>query len=326
MRIFESEQPQTPSWTELGRAIGHDLARFNLGFKAGNLPVCVAEGMREVQAKNLRPAFSTRFERKWVQIRLNAFLRQRVTDRGVTPAFLESIDVDECPVLRIKLTHATGLPTDWSVDRLNNDGAYAPGNLAVMSTQANTAKAARSFSEVIQISQRACSFEGLEFCEWKRLACLMLGPCFADDPERVPTLPLLTPIPKSTIRLAMQQVQYALTLRAASQSGKNQLIRYFQPTARTECARVRFMFLAEAVHQGLKRVNSRWDVWLEPAVMNRLVEWRHTLDGQSWGHAGEIARQLTGARNVGTGRLKPWMLASKGYRVQHWEEPIKSHV
>jgi len=32
----------------------------------------------------------------------------------------------------VELTHSTGADTDWSADRVNNDGAYADGNLIVM--------------------------------------------------------------------------------------------------------------------------------------------------------------------------------------------------
>ena len=84
-----------------------------------------------------------RFARKWLQVRLNAWLRGRSFDAmRVNPAFLRQIDVSVCPVTRDTLTHGTGEPTDASVDRVFNDAGYAMGNLAVMSTRANRAKAA----------------------------------------------------------------------------------------------------------------------------------------------------------------------------------------
>ena len=78
---------------------------------------------------------------------------------------------------RIELTHGARRGSDWSVDRLNNDGAYAPNNLAVMSTLANQAKGSRCFEHVYALSQRGQPTDGPAPVEWLRLAALTLGPC-----------------------------------------------------------------------------------------------------------------------------------------------------
>ena len=72
------------------------------------------------------------------------FKRLRRRSASSVHAHLHRIDVPVCPVSLVTLTHGERADTDWSIDRLNNNGAYAIGNLAVMSRGANTAKGARS--------------------------------------------------------------------------------------------------------------------------------------------------------------------------------------
>ena len=107
----------------------HPLSPVRQGWEAGR----DSFGRRTLQPN--------RFVRKWLQLRLNAWLRGRVFEgQQVNPAFLRQIDVAVCPVTREVLTHGTGELSDASVDRVFNDAAYAAGNLAVMSTRANRAK------------------------------------------------------------------------------------------------------------------------------------------------------------------------------------------
>lgn len=109
----------------------HPLSPVRQGWEAGRETF----GRRTLQPN--------RFVRKWLQLRLNAWLRGRVFEvQQVNPAFLRQIDVAVCPVTREALTHGTGELSDASVDRVFNDAAYAAGNLVVMSTRANRAKAA----------------------------------------------------------------------------------------------------------------------------------------------------------------------------------------
>lgn len=89
----------------------------------------------------VRTLAPTRYTRKWLQLRLNAWRRGRVFENlQVTPNYLRQIDVRHCPITREALTHATCTPSDASIDRVRNDAGYAAGNLAVMSTRANAAK------------------------------------------------------------------------------------------------------------------------------------------------------------------------------------------
>lgn len=94
----------------------------------------------------------------------------------VKPDLPRQIDVTHCPVLRVRLTHGTLQESDWSVDRLYNDGAYAASNLAVMSVRANRAKGTLSFDEVHARAKQGRDGGGLSCLEWQGMASLMLGP------------------------------------------------------------------------------------------------------------------------------------------------------
>jgi hypothetical protein len=162
---------------EIGRALGWDLAYYGWDPR-DDAPVDVIEGHTAGKAhfdgKRKHP---TRFERKWLQLRQNALRRERVVHEAVTPKYIEFIDYPTCPVTLVELTHGTGEDTDWSVDRVNNDAAYADGNLIVMSTRANKAKGNKSFLELSGLVADGESLPGLSDRETLRLRCLMEGPC-----------------------------------------------------------------------------------------------------------------------------------------------------
>lgn len=130
------------------------------------------------QTFGARTLHATRHARKWLQVRLNALNRGRVFDtEQVTPRFLQLIDTEVCPVTRMPLTYGTGACTDWSVDRVFNDAAYAAGNLAVMSRRANEAKADAAFHDAVRYA-RDCEggvseIDGLDAAQWGRVAVLM---------------------------------------------------------------------------------------------------------------------------------------------------------
>ena len=297
---------------EAERTLGHDLVAWGLALPTRR-PLGVAEGFSEAQARGVLRQRPDRFVRKWLQLRLQALQRDRVVNDDVTPDLLRRIDVARCPVTRAVLTHGELLETDWSVDRLNNDGAYALNNLAVIGTGANRAKGSRSFKDVLLLSQQSGPTEGLTPLEWLRMSSIMLGPCFASDPGAAPVIPLASPIPSHSMRQAVQQVQYVFTHGARQQSGKNALIKSFAPTARDERSAVRLQIAAEAMHQGLKGQTEPYDAWLVPAVLQSFTAWWETLDPDRLTLAGELSRRMLGSRVISGGRVATWRLESHGH-------------
>lgn len=301
---------------ETGRRLGHDIHRHTHWPADAEWPDPVREGFGEAAASGVRRPAGDRFVRKWLQLRLGAWHRRRAVSADVTPELLRALDVSHCPVTRQRLTHGLRADSDWSVDRLNNDGAYAPGNLAVMSVRANRAKGALSFEDALARADGALPAGELTRDEWLRLAVLMEGPAFATRQHLAPLLPLVAPLPCRSVRLAIQQIQRLFTLQAGRPSGKNALVKAFLPAAPQDAQRLRLRRLADAVHEGLKRVDGeceRWDVWLQPGVMEALRCWRDSLDELSWARAAQISGQLAGGRRVTAASLLPWHLGTRGY-------------
>lgn len=310
---------------EAGRQLGHDLYVGSRLPRHEGWPAAVREGFDAAAFDGLPRSTPDRFHRKWLQLRLSACRRGRVVGDDVTPALLRELDVTHCPVTREALTHGERADTDWSVDRLHNDAAYAASNLAVMSARANRAKGARSFEQVLALSRLDAPTDGLSPAQWLRLAVLMLGPAFATQPHLAPSLPLCAPLPCRSVRLALQQIQRLFTLNAQRPAGKNRLVRDFLPACGTEQARRRLQALADVLHEGLKplRGDARdWDVWLRPAAMEALDAWRTSLDEASWARAAAIAGMLAGARRETPARLLAWRMPSRGYHVP----PMGSHA
>ncbi|MFG6431253.1 hypothetical protein [Roseateles sp. LYH14W] len=300
---------------EAGRRLGHDLHRLSRIALQPDWPLAVCEGF-EAARPGTRPHQDDRFVRKWLQLRLGALARGRAVAADVTVDLLRRLDVSHCPVTREPLTHATRLGSDASVDRLNNDGAYAAANLAMLSARVNRIKGGRGFDEVWALSRRGEPTASLTPVEWLRLAVLMLGPAHADRPLDVPALPLCAPLPPTSARTALQQVQRLLTLNASQAASRNRLLRGLLPACGSASAEARLRLLADAVHVGLKRLapgDECWDVWLQPGLMEALAAWREALSDRAWAHTSWAAGQLAGGRPVDRRELAPWRLATRGY-------------
>lgn len=130
--------------------IGEDYARYGLP-QPEESNSAFADGYRYGRTQHSRPKTPDRFVRKWLQVRLNAWRRNRHVDAALTPEFLRAIDVERCPVSGVVLTHGTGADTDWSVDRVDNDGGYTPQNLMLVSTRVNRAKGALDILSLLRI-------------------------------------------------------------------------------------------------------------------------------------------------------------------------------
>lgn len=216
---FETEKATTPLrrvddfWfppeacldAEVGRAIGHDFARLGMPLPA-QAERALVEGYTSAihsQSRAIRNIHNQREaadpgSRKLVRLRHSAWKRNRIVDESVTPKFLNLIQVTYCPITRVELTHGAMLETDATIDRIYNNGAYAAGNLAVLSQRANSSKANRLPEEISEIAKSQQPLEGLSHIEWCRMACLceMASP----DQNRTSVWPLLV-IPPNGIMI-----------------------------------------------------------------------------------------------------------------------------
>ena len=307
--------------SEAGRSLGYDLYVYRSHLEVEKLDASVREGFTLAAARRTVRATPDRFARKWLQLRSSAYARERSFDERVTPQLLHAIDVTECPVTRITLTHGRLTDADWSVDRLNNDGGYAANNLAVMSARANKAKGRRTFDEVLLLARAETPTDGLQPVEWMRLASLMLGPCFATEPAKAPLLPHIAPMTSHRLLVSSQQLQHVLCTLAVMQSGKNRLVKALRTASALQTAGLRLGALGELLHRGLKGLDYGCDVWLQPGAMDALSHWLASLDLAARGRVAELARQLAGGRQVAPSRLQSWRLASRGYMHGCVSEP-----
>ncbi|MDQ2820702.1 MAG: hypothetical protein M3Y65_09945 [Pseudomonadota bacterium] len=303
---------------EAGRQLGHDLYCHSRLARDPGWSEAVTEGFDSAEARGQMRQAGDRFVRKWLQLRASALRRDRIVDADVTPDFLRRLDVAECPVLRIRLTHGEQSDTDWSVDRLNNDGAYAPRNLAIISTRVNCAKADFDFAAV---HARACGqvpARDLAPAQWMRLAVLMLGPCHAEQPSAAPVLPLLAPLPNLTARPANQMIQYVLTMHTQVAAERNLVVKQFNRCCLDSHARAHCRQLAEHIHFALKETPVCWDVWLLPRVMQTFLAWRTSVPDRHWAAIGAEAMVLAGGQRVERSALAGWHLASRGHFGNSW--------
>ena len=203
----------------IGFELGWDYAHYRVTPPApyAQEPSPLQSGLLAGQAAfGARTLAATRHVRKWLQLRLHAWLRGRSVELvQVTPNYLQQIDVSHCPITRLRLSSATLSVSDASIDRVRNDAGYAAGNLAVMSTRANHAKAACGFRDALRMAQQVeaeprqllpavtaeavHALPGLTAEQWSRVAvlCSFVEPLPHDE---ACTLPLLV-LPPNRLRL-----------------------------------------------------------------------------------------------------------------------------
>jgi hypothetical protein len=286
----------------IGFELGWDYAHHRLSPPApyGLDPSPLFSGLLAGQAafgtRTLQP---TRAVRKWLQLRLHAWLRGRSVELfQVTPHYLQQIDVSHCPIRRVALSSATMEGTDASIDRVRNDAGYAAGNLAVMSTQANHAKAACGFRDAMKFAVEleagkhpsVGGIHGLTASQWARVAVL----CSFVEPlshEEACCLPMLLLPPNRLHLLNPAQALQAFVSQQLLKAGWSQRVSRMEALLPGKPTRRAFR---DFFHALLPRVleagrtqdplRARWaieDAWRNPLVLKR------------WS---AFARQLTAAQ------------------------------
>ena len=221
--LFDEPRPTVPASAAEATAfeIGWDHAHYRLTpppeHLAAGQPVRQGwlAGAAVFGNRTLKP---TPPVRQWLQLRLTAWRRGRAFEGvQVTPHFLAQIDAPVCPVTRLTLTQASGAGSDAAVDRVCHQAGYAAGNLAVISTRAQQAKAELGWQDALKVVRQLeasglDTLDGLSPVQWSRLAVLMsLATPLPHD--QAASLPLLV-LPPNRLRLlnAVQALQTVVTL------------------------------------------------------------------------------------------------------------------
>ena len=168
---------------KIGFEIGWDYYAYNLQlptYIANNEEMgCFVSGYNEATSRQVPRQSNDRFIRKWLLLRVGAWKRNRFFDMNLKADFIKRIDNVRCPITNIELTHGTGLDSDWSVDRINNNASYACGNIVVVSTRANIAKGQFTGKEICSFAfnpdaivpvqvEFSSNIEPLSLIEWSR--------------------------------------------------------------------------------------------------------------------------------------------------------------
>lgn len=319
----------------IGFELGWDYAHYRLALPApyAEEPSALRNGLLAgAAAFGARTLLPTRSVRKWLQLRLHAWLRGRSVDLfEVTPHYLQQLEVSHCPITRVALSIATQQSSDASVDRVRNDAGYAAGNLAVMSTKANHAKAGYGWRDALRFvkqieSGRLGGIDGLSAAQWSRVAVL----CSFVEPlphEVACTLPLLV-LPPNRLRLfnPVQALQAFISQQLMAPGWSHRLSRLEDLLPGKPAKRAFLTFFHALLPRVLERArndarHTRWaieDAWRNPLVLKRWTAFATLLTALQC----EALVVKATARRLGTLRVEQisddeatqgWNLDSRGY-------------
>jgi hypothetical protein len=339
LRLLD-DTPALTAHEQLGFELGWDYAHYRVSLPApyAREGSPLRDGLRAGAATfGVRTLAANRHVRKWLQLRLQAWLRGRSVEAvQVTPNYLQQIDASHCPITRTALSSATLESTDASIDRVRNDAGYAAGNLAVMSTKANHAKGAHDFRSASKCvekieAERLPGLNGMTGAQWARVAVL----CSFVEPlshEEAAALPLLV-LPPNRLRLfnPVQALQ-AFVSRQLLTPGWSQRISRFEDLLPGKALKRDFQrfFMAllprviEAGYSGQRPAapsgpssprgaasqapwgshEARWaveDAWRTPLVQQRWTQFARQLDAARC----EALVMKAAARRLGAGTLVP---------------------
>jgi hypothetical protein len=258
--------------------LGWDYAIYGMWLD-DQAPLAMVEGHRQGQRRGSRKPLD-RYIQKFLYLRYGALKRKRAVSEYVTPELIRYITAKYCPITRIELTHGTMTDSDWSIDRINNDGAYAPGNIVVMSTKANHIKANLSAAEITDIvfdmqATNTAEHNGLSLFEWRRLSWL------AEKCDRNFPVPFVLHPPR-LIHINYHDA-FQLYLAASVALGKLTRFKKMCPNKHAQKALMRY---AKAVDTYLNRSipilsHAIHEAYQVPSVYTRLLEFLDEIAGHS---------------------------------------------
>lgn len=297
--------------TAEGRAIGFDYAAYGLQQPDSSSP-SIAEGYREGRAQKHRRLQTTPFIRKWLQLRSNAFRRSRVVQKSITADYLEAIYNPICPISYVPMTRATGQEMDWSVDRLDNNGAYAHGNLIFLSTRVNTAKGSKTIDEVIQLSHEPEISDGLMPKEWARLASLMQGPVGLERGAAL-NLPQVAPLRRWVIRNSRQDIQDLFALSASDERSREHVSARYRNAYRHKPGALKLKSLMGYLKMASRKIPYPHDVWFSKDLQQPFEDWWSSYPPEGQQLLRMATLEIYKGKEVTAEGIKEFSFESKGY-------------
>ena len=227
---------------------------------------------------------SNRHTQMWLLLRTHAWSRGRSFE-GVqlTPNYLQQIDVACCPITRAPLNDRRGDPNERSIDRVRNDAGYAAGNVVMLSSAANNAKARHDHRSATELAHSFAAgpierFAGLGANEWQRIA--VLSSFVTELPHAEAALLPLLVLPPNRLRLfnPIQALQALITRQMATPGWSQRLacIETLLPNDEIRGDFNRFVLaLAPRVLTAQSAIDAqqiRWaleDAWTQPLLLKR---------------------------------------------------------
>jgi hypothetical protein len=300
--------------SEIAFDIGWDFARFGRPMDPAVTDTAVLSGFYAGREHFRVPQHvADRFVSKWLQLRINAFRRRRKLSPEVTPDYIKRIDCTTCPVTLVRLTHSTLTDSDWSIDRINNDGAYAAGNLMVISTKVNRAKGAKRYEDVAHLASMPAHVvtDRLTPQQWARLGCLMVGADGSRDVARS-LGPLLTRIPEDS-RVPLYFLVQQILLKAVSRAPvRNQLVRSLNRLHPEKDQHVALSLAAQRLALLVKSVPYEYDALADETVQYFLRRWFTSLPAAATGVLVRFCAAYGGSREE-LALPEEWSLQTRGH-------------
>lgn len=309
--------------TKIALDIGWDYARYGVTPPC-DVPKSIEDGYKAGKNQFPRPRSLDEedfpYVAKWLLLRRNALERERLVDEAVTPEFLKSIFQPVCPITFEKMQQRGGGDHAWSIDRLNNNGAYAVGNLAFISQKANKAKGNKSFEEVHRLAsslQKNELHEGLTGRQWLRLACVMYGAAMGTQAGET-FLPLATFIPPKTSRPAwfsMQSFFRSLFMCDADEHEKavSRLNAVLGEDLEPLVDEILLRIAYNIRHFTAIKSEDSYDVLVDEPVQDAFMDLAQALSIEQYNALNALVKQAKNLSDFDRSIIASWSLSTKGY-------------
>ncbi len=294
-----------------------DRQAYDLGWDYATFGICVPDDASMSFCDGYR-AFSLgqnktshkpgKYARKWLQIRFGALSRGKQFSLDITPEYIEKITPasGNCPITDQPLTYSACQPTDWSVDRANNDRGYVRGNILIISELANSAKGNKSFADIVGLSHLETDCEGLSPQQWSRLARL-IEPAFGDEEDEVNPIQMLfgQPIALGMPVSPLASFQVAVSRAAVGiwdPAQENIMVQYLNVMSEFICRnRKQHKALENLLKEVMRRsrhLRSYSDIWATDRIQKRLLAFINTLGGPGLNRLVQLQEFTVGNENT----------------------------
>lgn len=305
---------------KIGFEIGFDQAFYRQPL-SDRSDSAITQGFESCMVRS-DPEKIDRFVKKWLQLRFQAYLRERSVSMDVTPKLIKALDTPTCPITGLALTHASLEPTDWSIERLCNESGYAWGNLAIVCTKANQSRGSMTYEDICNVADSNENFNGLSSQSWLCYKNLARGPNFwAGKTKGI--IPLSIPLNQCLIFIMPSQFLQELAYLTGGYHGSEmskfayKALKMFNSKGSSQAKLSKFL---NKVERNLKKGHNRHQTFSNPSCFDSFLDWYESTDFTLDGYLGLIGGQRNWS--LGLGKNQPvgidapgrnWFIPTNGY-------------